>query len=637
MQDLWLAKIDWDDDVPQSIQEDWERYCYELPDLSSLKIPRWIGLTQSHCAMELHGFADASQRAYSAVVYLRVLKLPTDTSVSLIAAKSRVTPLKTVAIPRLELNGIVLLVRLLEYVREALKIEKIPVHGWTDSTVALSWLTQHPSRWKPWSKLLRVTGLLFFWLNKFRAQKRDPNRVPPAHFTDSVQAARDFWIRKIQNEHFAAEIRALQEKEPLPRATDLKALNPFLDGKGQLRLGGRLRHSFLSYDERYPLILPRHHVSELIIDQTHSRSLHGGPQLTLRLLRQNYWILGARSLVKSRINRCLNCARERAVSASQLMGDLPSPRVNPSPPFSHCGVDYAGPFHITPFVGRGQKSRKYYVALFVCLATRAVHLEYVDDYATSGFIAAFQRFVSRRGLPSDMYSDNGTNFQGADNELRRAFLSTLKNPDLHAKFETDGIRWHFIPASAPHFGGLWEAGVKSFKHHLKRVVGTHTLSQLEFSTLLCAIEACLTSRPLAPLSDDPDNFDALTPGHFLIGRPLLSVPEPSLLELNENRLSRWQKVLAMREHIWKAWSHDYLHTLQQRAKWQKASRSVQVDALVLLKNEQLLPCRWELARVVATHPGPDGFVRVVTLRTAKTQLKRPIAKVCPLLHASDSA
>ncbi|XP_043271180.1 uncharacterized protein [Venturia canescens] len=691
--------------------------------------------------MELHGFADASQRAYSAVVYLRVLKSPTDTSVSLIAAKSRVAPLKTVAIPRLELNGIVLLVRLLEYVREALKIEKIPVHGWTDSTVALSWLTQHPSRWKPyvanrvseiqtkmpevkwhhvssgenpadcasrgipvselinhplwwsgpswlrqnsaywpsarpcasgravdkkfalseqrasatihvahereewdlsskfssWSKLLRVTGLLFFWLNKFRAQKCDPNRVPPANFTDSVQAARDFWIRKIQNEHFAAEIRALQEKEPLPRATDLKALNPFLDGKGQLRLGGRLRHSFLSYDERYPLILPRHHVSELIIDQTHSRSLHSGPQLTLRLLRQNYWILGARSLVKSRINRCLNCARERAVSASQLMGDLPSPRVNPSPPFSHCGVDYAGPFHITPFVGRGQKSRKYYVALFVCLATRAVHLEYVDDYATSGFIAAFQRFVSRRSLPSDMYSDNGTNFQGADNELHRAFLSTLKNPDLHAKFETDGIRWHFSPASAPHFGGLWEAGVKSFKHHLKRVVGAHTLSQLEFSTLLCGIEACLNSRPLAPLSDDPDNFDALTPGHFLIGRPLLSVPEPSLLELNENRLSRWQKVLAMREHIWKAWSHDYLHTLQQRAKWQKASRSVQVDALVLLKNEQLPPCRWELARVVATHPGPDGLVRVVTLRTAKTQLKRPIAKVCPLLHASDSA
>jgi len=217
------------------------------------------------------------------------------------------------------------------------------------------------------------------------------------------------------------------------------------------------------------------------------------------------------------------------------MGDLPPPRVNPSPPFSHCGVDYAGPFKIIPYVGRGQKGRKYYVALFICLATRAVHLEYVDDYATSGFVAAFRRFVSRRGLPTDVYSDN---FQGADNELRRAFISTIKNSELTTKLAMDRIRWHFIPASAPHFGGLWEAGVKSFKHHLKRVVGSHTLSQLEFSTLLCEIEACLNSRPLAPLHDDPETFDALTPGHFLIGRPLLSVPEPSLLDINKNRLSR---------------------------------------------------------------------------------------------------
>jgi len=397
-----------------------------------------------------------------------------------------------------------------------------------------------------------------------------------------------------------------------------------------LRLGGRLRHSFLSYDERFPLNLPRNHVSELIVDQTHHRSLHGGPQLTLRLLRQNYWILGARSLVKSRINRCVTCVRERAVTASQIMGDLPPPRVNPSPPFSHCGVDYAGQFKIIPYVGRGQKGRKYYVAFFICLATSAVHLEYVDDCATSGFVAAFRRFVSRRGLPTDVYSDNGTNFQGADNELRRAFISTIKNSELTTKLAMDRIRWHFIPASAPHFGGLWEAGVKSFKHHLKRVVGSHTLSQLEFSMLLCEIEACLNSRPLAPLHDDPETFDALTPGYFLIGRSLLSVPEPSLLDINENRLSRWQMVHAMREHVWKTWARDYLHTLQQRIKWQTTSSALKTGALVLLKNKLLSPTRWKLARVIDTHPGPDGLVRVVTLRTAKTTVKRPITKVCPL-------
>lgn len=166
------------------------------------------------------------------------------------------------------------------------------------------------------------------------------------------------------------------------------------------------------------------------------------------------------------------------------MGDLPFPRVNPSPPFSHCDIDYAGPMQVTFYVGRGQRARKYYVASFVCLVTRSTHLEYVDDYATSGFLAAFRRFVSCRGLPSDVYSDNGTNFQGADRELRQAFVAICKDRDTREIFANDGIKWHFIPAAAPHFGGLWEAGVRSFKHHFKRVVGSHTISQLELSTLL---------------------------------------------------------------------------------------------------------------------------------------------------------
>ncbi|XP_029178132.1 uncharacterized protein LOC114945946 [Nylanderia fulva] len=249
-----------------------------------------------------------------------------------------------------------------------------------------------------WGKLLRVTAFLFHWLSKYRARRRD-NKIPSnLHFADRIQEARDFWIRQVQRDRFAVEIRTLQANEPLPRSSSLKSLNPFLDGKDQLRLGGRLRHSFISYNERFPLILPRHHISELIIDQAHLRSLYGGLQLTLRILRQNYWILGARSLVKSRLNQCITCVRERAITASQPMGDLPSPRVNPSPPFSHCGVDYAGPFPVISYVRRDQRSRKYYVTLFICLATRAIHLEYVDDYATSGFVAAFKRFdaVCRR-------------------------------------------------------------------------------------------------------------------------------------------------------------------------------------------------------------------------------------------------
>jgi hypothetical protein len=190
------------------------------------------------------------------------------------------------------------------------------------------------------------------------------------------------------------------------------------------------------------------------------------------------------------------CARERANIPTQLMGDLPEPRVNLSRFFLHAGIDYAGPFRVLPVTGRGQKSRKVYIALFVCLSSRAIHLELVTDYSTTAFLAAFKRFASRRGIPSDMYSDNGTNFQGADKELRDSFARIVRDDDLASTLANDGTAWHFIPAASPHFGGMWEAGVKSVKHHLRRIVGNHTLSMEEFGTLLCQIEACLNSRPL---------------------------------------------------------------------------------------------------------------------------------------------
>lgn len=149
-------------------------------------------------------------------------------------------------------------------------------------------------------------------------------------------------------------------------------------------------------------------------------------------------------------------------------------------------------------------------------------------------------------------------------------------------------------------------------------------------TLLCQIEACLNSRPLGPLSLEPLDFEYLTPEHFLIGAPLIAIPEPSLLELNETRLNRWQLVQRMRERFWRLWSTDYLLQLQQRHSWPKPCKNIEVGELVLLRNDNLPPSKWELGRVIESHPGKDGLVRVVTVRTATTTYKRPIAKLCRL-------
>jgi len=191
-----------------------------------------------------------------------------------------------------------------------------------------------------------------------------------------------------------------------------------------------LRIAAIEYSEKYPIILPKRRISDLLIDHAHCVTLHSGTQLTLRTLRQEYWIVGCCSLVKAHIRQCVICVRQEAKRPIQLMGDLSSTRVKTSPPFSHIDVDYAGLFGIIPFVGREQRPRKHYVALFICLATRAIHLECVEDYATTGFLATFRRFVGRCGLSSHMYSDNGTNFQGADRELEASFEAVSSDSTL---------------------------------------------------------------------------------------------------------------------------------------------------------------------------------------------------------------
>lgn len=315
------------------------------------------------------------------------------------------------------------------------------------------------------------------------------------------------------------------------------------------------------------------------------------------------------------------------------MSALPSVRVNEAKPFAHSGVDYAGPFNLRISKHRGRGTYKGYVAVFVCMTTKAIHLELASDLSTKTFLAAFKRFVSRRGLCSEMYSDNGTNFVGANRELKTMFEDTMSQISLDAAevLAVDGIKWHFIPANSPHFGGLWEAAVKAFKYHLKRIVDQSILTYEEFYTVLTLIEASLNSRPLCPMSSDPNDIEALTPGHFLTCGPLNAVPEPSVLNVQDNRLDRWKLLAKMHQDFWKVWSKEYLCELQQRPKkWQTQLENLQVGDLVIIKDDRLPPSNWLLARIKMTHPGADGVVRVVTLNHQNGETKRAVNKICRL-------
>jgi len=240
---------------------------------------------------------------------------------------------------------------------------------------------------------------------------------------------------------------------------------------------------------------------------------------------------------------------------------------------------------LTPIgADRPTSSTTHYVARFICLATRTIHLECVEDYATTGFLAAFRRFVSRRGLPSHMYSDNGTNFRGANRELQASFEMISSDPTLQVALANSGTlfpRPHLISGDS----GKQESKALNFTSDEWSIPA---LSLTEFATLLCQIETCLNSRPISSLSDDPSDLSALTLGHFLTGQPLVALSEESVLDVDTNRLSRWQFVQAMQEQIWRSWSKDYLHSLQNRNKWLEPQSDVIVNDLVIVKNP-LLP------------------------------------------------
>ncbi|CAL8137402.1 unnamed protein product [Orchesella dallaii] len=194
-----------------------------------------------------------------------------------------------------------------------------------------------------------------------------------------------------------------------------------------------------------------------------------------------------------------------------------------------------------------------------------------------------------------------------------------------------GIQWHFNSPSSPHHGGLWEAGVKSAKYHLKRVIGDANFNFEQFQTVLCQVEAVLNSRPLCPVSADPTDLNVLTPGHFLIGERLTSVPDDPLIEIKENRLSIWQRQQQRVQHFWRRWRMEYLNTLQQRNKWFRTEDNFRVGDMVILKEDNEGPGAWKIRRIADVHPGTDGNVRVVSVRTSTGILKRPIAKLIMLL------
>jgi hypothetical protein len=449
---------------------------------------------------------------------------------------------------------------------------------------------------------------------------------------DASAKSNNVIVKSIQKRSFAQEYHQLSTGGGIEKNSTIRNLSPFLDENGVIRVGGRIRNANLAYNQKHPVLIPKNHnVTEAIIRHFHVKNLHSGTQSTLASIRQQYWPIAGRNKIKQIIHKCISCFRAKSIIAQQKMGDLPVKRLEPARPFINSGLDYCGPILIKTHRGRGkQKTIKAYVCLFICLSTKAIHIELVSDLTADTFLDALKRFVSRRGTVKSIISDNATNFIKANKDLidlHQFFQNSEISRKLVTTLSNENIQWKFIPPRTPNFGGLWEAGVKSVKYHIKRVVGETVLTYDELYTLLTRIEACLNSRPLVPMSND---LTAITPGHFLISEALTAPLEPDLTELKINQLSRHQLLERLRQHFWKRWRTEYLSYLQGRTKWQSPSPSLQPGDLVLLVEDNVPPLCWPLGRIQQVHPGSDGNVRVVTVKTNRGTYKRGVRKVCVL-------
>ncbi|XP_076383917.1 uncharacterized protein LOC143261233 [Megalopta genalis] len=732
MQELWQLKTGWDESISQELHTQWQQYRNDLQELVSLKIPRGVAMGKLE-STEIHGFSDASERAYGACVYLRSLTTSGIWEVRLLCAKSRVAPLKTISVPRLELCGALLLAQLVDKVKRALSMPINSIRYWSDSTVTLTWLKQSPSRWntfvanrvseiqvlsdsehwyhvasqdnpadmisrgtapsllasadiwwagpawlsmdcKHWteskiqtvdapeerqvnttmvvfkiaddsifkrfssySRLVRVTAYCLRFFNNLRGlHKSKSNQIykTRALAIAELRLAEETLLRLAQEEGFSEELSALQKTRSLPRSSTLLSLNPFLDSVGLIRVGGRLGKARIVYSKKHPVILPRKHpLTDLIIRYEHIRLLHAGSELVMASLREKYWPLACRRNIRRIVRSCVKCFKVNPRGIECIMGELPAARVTPARAFHTCGIDYAGPF-LTKERTRSKVTTKSYLCVFVCFVTKAVHLELATDLSTEAFLNCFRRFIARRGRSHCIVTDNGTNFIGARNELKE--LGTLLNSNKYNSkisnlLSEERVEWRLSPPHAPHFEGLWESGVKSAKYHLKRIIGEQRLTFEELYTLLTQVESCLNSRPISPISSDPNDLNPLTPGHFLIGDAPTALPSHDLTDIKTNRLSRFQLIQQMFQHFWQRWKREYLHQLQQRSKWRTSSpQALEVGTLVLIKEDNLPPLRWRLGRIKELHLGTDGGARVATVKTADGIFKRPVAKLCML-------
>ena len=400
----------------------------------------------------------------------------------------------------------------------------------------------------------------------------------------------DVIIELIQKETFKQELQDLFSSSQVNENSKLVTLNPILDNN-IIKVGGRLKNIIgIPNNLKHQIILPRHHpVTDLLILLYHKSNHHCGRDQTLALLRERYWIVKAKSIIRKVLSTCLLCKHARSMPKPQLMGNLPKERIAVfKPPFTITGVDCFGPVTIKQYKRTrtsNNKQIKRYGVLFTCLTTRAVHLELLIDMTTGSFLMTLRRFIARRGEPDIIWCDNGSNFVGVGKELMQA-LQNVKHDFIAKELALRNIEREFIPPISPWMGGAWEIMVKLTKRALKTVTNDRPMYEEVLRTFLVEVESTLNSRPLTSISDDYNDLQVLTPNHFLTGKLTKYFSSNEFPRSDINSRKRWKSVQALANMFWTRVLRVFTNASREK-KWNKFTRNFVINDIVLVKNENI--------------------------------------------------
>ena len=487
--------------------------------------------------------------------------------------------------------------------------------------------TDPTAKFSNWRPLVRAISLL-----RHNASCMKKSATPPCvgwhvctqHKTpEEMHAAEIFLLRKAQEEFFSREIQCLKKGKPIPHDSSILKLTPKLDENGLLRLSGRLRRADISNELKYPIIIPgKCNIAKLLIKHHHEDVRHQGRHITAGAVRSaGFWIVNGKKLIADHIFKCVKCRILRRRLSVQQMGELQDSQLSPAPPFSFVGVDAFGPWEVCVRKTRGGSAdSKRHAIIFVCKSSRAAHIELVCEMSSSSFINAMRRFEAIRGHVTEYSSDRGTNFVGAADEIE-ANAIYIEDPPIVAHLNNVNTTWKFNPPHSSHMNGGVERMIKIARGILNSLLRDNrnpNFTHEVLSTFMAEVTAIMNSRPLVPVSTDPENPLVLSPSMLLTQKkPSQVLTSLTGMSVKDAYRAQWKHVQFLADTFWARWKAEYLPLIQVHAKWPEKTPNVKEGDVVLALDKETPRLSWPIALIDEVYESEDGAVRKVKVGIMK--------------------